>query len=389
MNILHLVYDEKFIPFTIDLFSACENSNNLFLVKVQDISSPLKYVNSTDNVRVIDRQYFRSPTMVDDLAWCDCLVVHYLDIFGAKIILSAPSQVNVVWSGWGGDYYELLPGGERYFWSDETKSLVKRMKRKELWSISNLPRLANEAEFNLKKQVFDYPYIKKAIKRVNFFSAPVPEDFYLLKSGLGSLFQASYIQLNYGSVERTFLPGSGKLMGDNILVGNSATETNNHIDIFHMLSNIELGQRKIIAPLSYGANNYRNEIVGHGYNIFGSRFEPLLKFVPLEEYNAIISSCSVVIMGHRRQQALGNICAMLYKGAKVFISEDSVIYRFFRSRGAYVAGLADLTLDNADIFTPLNESQKQNNREIIASFWGDQVVMENVNFLIDEVQRKK
>src|SRR5207245_4574571 len=44
VNILHLVYDEKFVMFAAELFEACHDTRNLFLVLVHDHRAPLKYV---------------------------------------------------------------------------------------------------------------------------------------------------------------------------------------------------------------------------------------------------------------------------------------------------------------------------------------------------------
>ncbi len=93
-------------------------------------------------------------------------------------------------------------------------------------------------------------------------------------------------------------------------------------------------------------------------------------------------------MGHRRQQALGNICTMLYKGAKVFVSEDSVVYHFFKNSGAFVYGLRDLTESGGKVFAPLTEEQKQKNREVLESHWGQFVVLQNVRNLIEILQVK-
>jgi dTDP-N-acetylfucosamine:lipid II N-acetylfucosaminyltransferase len=103
--------------------------------------------------------------------------------------------------------------------------------------------------------------VLRCFKKVDFFSAPIPDDFKLLRSSLGSRFKAEYVQLNYGNVPQTFLPGSEKLTGKDILVGNSATPTNNHVEVFKLLSDLDLRGHKVIAPLSYGDERYRDAII--------------------------------------------------------------------------------------------------------------------------------
>ena len=40
--------------------------------------------------------------------------------------------------------------------------------------------------------------------------------------------------------------------GNNILIGNSRSYANNHLEIFSILSKFNIANRKVIVPLSYG-----------------------------------------------------------------------------------------------------------------------------------------
>jgi dTDP-N-acetylfucosamine:lipid II N-acetylfucosaminyltransferase len=389
MNILHIAPDYKFIPFVADTFNAFDNTSNLFLMNVGNISAH-PHIDKSGNMRFVDSTYFASNAMADDLAWCDCLIVHFLYDGSAKMILKAPSHVTVVWSGWGGDYYELLfPEYKQNLLGDNTKDLVAKIKDKEPLPAPSLLRYTISRLSQLKKDFVHHRLMQNVIKRVDFFSAPIREDYALIQAGLGAGFRAQYIQLNYVSVEHTFAPGSSITTGNNIMVGNSATPTNNHIEIFRTLAKLDLGERKIIVPLSYSDPDYRDAIILYGNELFGTRFQPIVDFMPLDKYNALIAECSIVIMGHRRQQALGNICTMLYKGAKVFVSEDSVVYQFFKNCGAFVYGLRDLIASGGEVFAPLADEQKKKNREVLESHWGQDVVLRNVRNLIEMVQARR
>ena len=92
-------------------------------------------------------------------------------------------------------------------------------------------------------------------------------------------------------------------LGNNILVGNSAHPENNHLDIAYKLKTINLSNRKIIVPLSYGDNKYKKIILKKYKNIFGNKFKPLLDFISIKDYLNILKSCNICIMGHLRQQA--------------------------------------------------------------------------------------
>ena len=76
----------------------------------------------------------------------------------------------------------------------------------------------------------------------------------------------------------------------------------------------DLGKRKVVVPLSYGDKTYAKSIVEIGNKWLGKNFYPLLDYYSIENYNKLISGCSVVFMNHIRQQGMGNIAASLYHG---------------------------------------------------------------------------
>ena len=389
MNILHIVHDEKFIRFVVNHLQAHSQATNKFVAIVGNSNAPLNHIAEVPVWRIVDKSYITSPKMKEDLLWCDALVIHYMGQLEARLVLTAPSNITIVWSGWGGDYYPLLERVIPPLLGVETKQLVYEISQQQQKNNNNFLLNAKRVLSRLRKTlVYDRIFIK-AIKRVDLFSSPIPDDYELLKLALGIHFRAAYIQLNYGSVEQSFMTGSDNIIGQNILVGNSATAENNHIEAFKLLSHYGLADRKVIVPLSYGDTKYRDAIICYGKELLGDNFFPLVEFNTLDKYNAIISSCSIVIMNQKRQQALGNIGTLLYIGAKVFFDKDSVSFQFFKNRGAHVFSLELFEKKSANVFEPLNNTQQQQNRSIIQAFWADKVVSSNYLKLINELYKRK
>src|SRR6185503_12335549 len=78
------------------------------------------------------------------------------------------------------------------------------------------------------------------------------DDFIALHSAVPRL-KAAFLPLNYYSCEDVFLVGSSSNMaGPDILVGNSATPENNHLEVIEHLARLGTAGRKVIVPLSYG-----------------------------------------------------------------------------------------------------------------------------------------
>lgn len=108
----------------------------------------------------------------------------------------------------------------------------------------------------------------------------------------------------------------------NILIGNSATESNNHKEIFDLLSRHQNENIKIYVPLSYGEQIYAQEIIRYGTEKLGDKFIPVLNFFAPNDYANFLQHIDIAVFNNIRQQSLGNIYALLYLNKKIFIRND-------------------------------------------------------------------
>ena len=170
-----------------------------------------------------------------------------------------------------------------------------------------------------------------------------------------------------------------RVMNDNILLGNSASATNNHLEAFELLQNLPIQQRKIIVPLSYGSENYANKIINKGKKLFNFNFSPLVDFMSLHDYNEYLEQCGIVIMNHYRQQAVGNVLSMLWIGAKVFLDERNTLYHYLNRIGVIIFSIQkDLTKNNLEVFTLLSNDEQDINRKILQQEVGQEHLMKQL-----------
>lgn len=111
-----------------------------------------------------------------------------------------------------------------------------------------------------------------------------------------------------------------------ILVGNSATKSNNHIEVLDFLKKWAEDNIEIYAPLSYGDTSYGNEIQAIGESYFGQRFKAIRTYMSRQDYFSLLNEMDVVIFNHDRQQALGNIVALLYLGKKIYMRNNTTMW---------------------------------------------------------------
>lgn len=111
-----------------------------------------------------------------------------------------------------------------------------------------------------------------------------------------------------------------------ILVGNSATRTNNHAEVLDFLKKWAEDDIEIVAPLSYGDSSYGDEIEEMGKAYFGNKFNAIRTFMSRGEYFSLLNEMDVVIFNHDRQQALGNIVALLSLGKKLYLRNSTTMW---------------------------------------------------------------
>lgn len=127
-----------------------------------------------------------------------------------------------------------------------------------------------------------------------------------------------------------------------IVVGNSATNENHHKEIFGKLAHLKDEEIEIYCPLSYGDDRYRDEIISYGVNVFGKKFHAITEWMKLKDYNQFLADCQVGIFNNDRQQAMGNIFAMLQMGRKVYLRTDTSMFKNYQKKGFVIYDVNEL-----------------------------------------------
>ncbi|MAL16776.1 MAG: hypothetical protein CL670_08615 [Balneola sp.] len=102
-----------------------------------------------------------------------------------------------------------------------------------------------------------------------------------------------------------------------IVVGNSGDYSNNHIDILEVLrKKKDIFQYDILLPVSYNLIPEYEEAILRWVKVAGLTDMVKLEkeFIDPEKYQQLISSSSMLITAHNRQQAIGNNLLSIYSG---------------------------------------------------------------------------
>jgi hypothetical protein len=334
VKLLHLIVDDKFIDMAIREFEAVAPGRHEWMIV--DGGSQRKFVKD-GRVRCIDWEGFLRALAAPDIG---AVVCHVMTPLHLSALSRVPAHVQVVWLGWGYDYYGLIndafPEG---LLQSATAALAARL-------ASPAHPIANQGEVptvlgHARPYRRPWPAERDALARVDIFAPVLETEYHLVRRHLPG-FRARYVRWNYGTAEDDYtVQGVAcSARGRNILAGNSATATNNHIELFeHIRRCDDLTDRLIVAPLSYGDANYRNSVIEVGRELFGDAFMPLLDFMPKDRYIELLGSCGHVMMNHVRQQALGNLLISGLLGARLHVNPANPLHGWLRSLGVPVSDI--------------------------------------------------
>jgi len=356
--IVHLFGDENFVNSTINTFQKSDSALNKFIVFSN--TQKLKHVSLRENVLILNNSAYN---MDIDLIYKDCklLVIHYLTPTKLYILKNKPSNVKVLWSIWGSDAYDHFKN------KDIFEPLTLDIYKKNIYGYLRSSTLYNIYHL-LKYKVKPMKSEIDLLREIDFVSTVIPNEFEIIKREFN--LNAKYIDFNY-PVNKFSHDYLSVVLGDSILLGNSATISNNHFDAFDIIKNIK---KKIICPLNYGPlgyKEYRKKVVIKGYNLFEENFQALENFLPSKDYEKILISCNTMIMYHIRQQALGNIYMALYLGLRVFLNKKSVTYKYLIEQGMIIF---DLEKDFDLVGIELNKNQKGLNKQLVSKLQGEKEI---------------
>lgn len=216
------------------------------------------------------------------------------------------------WMVWGGDLYNL-PSLDRECYEPITyEKFVKRNKSLQ----SKL--------YNLKVMLTQSPFRKKAYSRVTNVLTWMKEEYRYASEHLPINAQHKFFfyenEVPYHQLDALVKP----VTNDNqvLIVGNSGSPSNNHLDAIQFLEENRV-KADLIVPVSYGDTHYISFLKKEMKFSFG-KVDFLERFMPFDEYVNLIASSDGLIMNTLRPQGYGNILMMMYLGKPVFFNPKNI-----------------------------------------------------------------
>ena len=371
--ILQVIFDDKFGDYAIDQFQDYRDKTRIVLV-----ASKLETIQYVHKIQKEDIIIYASPEyreLIAHLSDYKAVIMHGLfSYIQYDIVCHLPKETKLAWVFWGAEIYArsdtytsyLGPLTKFVYWQ---KCIVDWFRKR--------PSQFNDVSMDI-------------LQRVDYLLGSSMELYEDVKKYVGET-SMQHLQYSYFTLEQ--LIGEDLLnktaIGNNILLGNCASPENNHIEAMLRLKRIGLPKdSKLVTPLSYSTLWVKNFIYKIGRVLFKNQFYPLIDFMPRQEYNRLVQSCSVFIANHHRPNAFGNVLTALWLGARVYASEKNVQAKFLQRLGLHINIVErDLNRKNPNLFTPISEEEREENRKIIRSLYGKEQMQKNIETIISTLDK--
>lgn len=362
MFALHLCFDGNFISDSYAVFEKYYPGLNLFLIN-KDL----------DRCRLIkEKEHFVSIPFVEKnfeqiYALCvekgvDRVVMHGLGTGYAALLRFLCSRISlkVYWLFWGYELYIPLAQLGKHHLIDQAMSPFSLMSyivpgKYNLW----LRRV-------LGKRIFCDDLLA-ILPYITYFCFWNQEDYLLLQKHFSTSIRFKFFAY------KALWQGEADLMEKkcdlplkrhhSILINHQASLTGNHFTLMDRVALID--QENIytkVVPLSYGSQYIRKQVLKKGKILFGDKFQPILDYMPSEQYFNLIATTEIALMGARRQEASGNIINLLGNGVKVFLREDNNLLEYYRKKGFIIFSF-EKDLHSIEDLKPLSLDEQVHNRE--------------------------
>lgn len=355
--IVHIATDEKFINAANFIYENAFPGENLFLI-LDSLDKQLRHVKKESNVKLLPSNNFLKSinSYIND----ESIIIFHGFSEKHAIISNNYLKNKQVWSVFGKEFYENPFIKQRSIYGLETSRVFLGIKHK----LKKVVRPFYYLFFARKTDPFKQ--IVTAFRNIDYISVLYEEEFLKIKES--GLFKdtVEFVKFTYYPLDIIIKEENLESNAEGILIGNSATPSNNHLEVFNLLKKTKGRQKKLVVPISYGDPKYAEKLIEKSRKFDFENINFLQTFLSLEEYQTVLKRCSIVIMNHYRQQAVGNVLNSVALGAKVFLSNKSTLFTYLKRIGCNIYSVEDDLVNNGENqFNRLNQNEITTNKTML------------------------
>jgi dTDP-N-acetylfucosamine:lipid II N-acetylfucosaminyltransferase len=310
---LHIVPDSKFTDrFYANLQELKLIGKNKFIVRTNEDS--LKYIQPAIPFARLYSDKFNE--LAGDTSSYDQVFIHqFSPLMYRWVALNDFKRLN--WCVWGADVYNLPGVGKNFYepltWNGFSKNSWKKdflyMVKLYATSMYFKNRAYEKVNGILTWMKSEYDFVTSSL------DIPSAQwKFFFYENNLPYEHLDSIREKESSGAENTPLK---------FILGNSGTDTNNHVDAVRRLADMNI-KADLVIPVSYGSVEYIAFLKKSLSFYTGGSIEFLDTFLAFNDYVKLLLKADGLIMNHLRPQGYGNILMMMYLDKPVFLNPANV-----------------------------------------------------------------
>lgn len=378
MRILHLIIDHQVIERTLRIYEKVFPGQNDVII-FADNGTYKHIINYRSSIRV-DRKNYKEIVRHYDFSGVKYVVAHYLTFEMIDFIRLLPKDIHVCWEIYGYDLYnQFLEKFGMELYSDINVNDYKN----HSFLLNHFPVLYELGLIFKGHKSLTHCSAKKYFQyithRLDSICVDCKNDLKLLEKYSGRSY--NYFSFCNYSLKETLgnLYDSEFADGKKILVGNSASFSNNHFYVLRHLNQLpSRNDLQLRLVLSYGGNRkYKEDVINAYAKCFEcANIEFVTSYVPLDVYNSQFLELNSMILSAWRQESIGTVLLGLYLGIKIYMSAHSPLFSFYKEMGFIIFSLESADINH--INKPLEHSYRIHNRNRVEELYNDEVIQQSL-----------
>lgn len=351
IKIIHVHTDEKFANEPVQ-YIAKDFKNTVVLID--------KNNSSKEKVKSKTKVFSNTPRELEELiklcASQDLVVLYGLCKIKSCLALNIPSTTKIAWRFFG---YELYIHQQELLLSHRTKDALNadnHVKRQRIQATMCFKRsmacLKNFLLNNPRKE------LGNAIKKCGLFIGISQTEYDQQKIHwpiLPDFLQSPFLYIDS--------QGYRTEKSSTIIVGNSRSRYNNHLDVLNIIENNKNSRHiQFVLPFSYGIEDTYTEGVRKQVSYLDN-VTLIDRFIPRDEYKEYFHNAAAAVFNCYRQMAMGNILMCLRNGVKIYLNTKNIIYEWLKAEGFKVFSIKTLDYDLSSNNIKLSPEEIEYNRD--------------------------
>jgi hypothetical protein len=171
-----------------------------------------------------------------------------------------------------------------------------------------------------------------------------------------------------------------------ILLGNSASPNNEHIQALDWLKGFKDEAIEIVLPLNYaGPKEYVEQVIAYGQKVFADKFSPITQMLAKADYDQLLANVDIAVFAHKRQQGLYVVYSALKQGQKMYLRSDTSSFTALQGAGFDLCASEEISNMSFADFIDSQDLDMQKNKVLLSKTYSEEALLPQWQAMLEQL----